>query len=651
MASIKLANYGNYVPEGTSPNARVAPGVRVGEGLQALGDALVRKGQQKEAERRQALDSQATVARANYDSSLNQLQTELLDKEAKGEITADELDAAFKEEAQIRRDGLLEAIPEDSRDKYRPLFDVSTIRATDQFLTAQRGRIHERRAGANQEVMQASLDQARKDPLTAIQTVDITVDGNRDLYKNPDETKRAFRDAAWTTNVGHKIENAQRISDLRELRKTLDDDKQFPGLEGLSRTKLQGQADARIRELKATYDADERGLRAQADFNAKMIADRAADPAAFVPGEREQYEKYLATVPDNVPNKKKAQLALSMATDLKGMAQMRSAERDKIVSEAQRAIGAAPTVQAKAEAIQRYEILAAATDRFNKQLADNPVRMWEAQTGEAWPTWDPQAPPAEQMRANVDRAADAAGRTGVNPGLVRPEAAKAVAVALKAMTPGEATKFFSDLTSPDPVTGHAVPQEMVDATIATIARDDAVVASAMQYGVHNARVGGNGEFIAPRILRGARDIEAGNVKVNSEEFDKAFDRVAGNAYSGFPDARRRDLDAAKAYWATLNDTDKKANKSNGMEYAALAVLGTKQTINGQTVFAPVGTDGAQFVSMFHEELSKALVARGWDENEIEAANLTAKPFKAGWSRYGVIYNNAVIVDLAIDVGD
>jgi len=650
MASIKLGNYGNYVPEGTSPTARVQPGVRVGEGLQALGDALIRKGQQKEAERKQALDAQATVARANYDSSLNQLQTDLLDKEAKGEITADQLDAAFKDEAHIRREQLLGAIPEDSRDKYRPFFDISTIKATDEFLTAQRGRIHERRSGANQEVMQASLDQARKDPLTAIQTVDITVDGNKDLYKNPDETKRAFRDAAWTTNVTSQIEGAQRIDDMRKLKNALNDDKQYPGLEGVSRTKLMAHADARIRELKATFDADERGTRAQADFNAKMIADRSADPAAFVPGEREQYDKYLAALPDNVPNKKKAQLALSMSTDLKAMAQMRSAERDKIVSDAQQAIGAAGTVPARVEAIQRYEILNAATDRFNKQIADNPVRMWEAQTGESWPTWDAQAPAAEQMRANVDRAADAAGRTGVNPGLVRPEASKAVAVALKSMEPGEAAKFFSDLTSPDPVTGHTVPQEMVDATIATIGRDDSVVASAMQYGVHNARVNGTGEFIAPRILRGARDIEAGNVKVNSEEFDKAFDRVAGNAYSGFPDARRRDMDAAKAYWATLNDTDKKADKRNGMEYATQAVLGAKQTINGQSVFAPVGMDGADFTSMFHAELSKQLKARGWDDNEIEAANATAKPFKAGWSRYGIIYNGAVVRDLAIDVG-
>lgn len=646
MATIKIGQQGDSI---VAPSyARPGPQVRVGEGIAALGQTLQRMGQQKQREADEAEKTQMMVRSAEYDSSLNDLTNDVLDKERSGELDANGLDEYWKQEAEIRQQQFLESVPENRRDRYRPLFELRTLDANGKFITAQRGRIAERSAQATENVLEANADIARKDPWRAIFNVETLLFSKPKDFKDPEATRRAFTNVAWTSNVRDKLEAPMSLAEVRELwdpktgKGMLDDDNQFPGLDGDNRTKLKKEAESKIRQMKADYEAANAGALAVYDNNLAVYNKDVSSGRKQTAQERQQWETYINGAPDKAKNKKEAQMMFELQDDITAMALMGPTERAKEVNKRQAAVGAAANVQQRADALIRHDIFEKVQKNFDQMTQDNPIALWELSTDQNWPVYDPRRPLLEQLVEATQPAANVKGVTKRQPGLVRPEFAPAVAEALRLMPEQAAVQFFNDMTKPEtPITPEALM-----ATIDTIAKHDGLLGTAMRYGVKKAvAVNGDGEMIAPKIMRGARELKAGNVKV-PESLDKEFDKHTGNFYAGFPDARASDLEAAKAYWAASPRNPKDLPEKSFRE-AIDSTIGKSVTKNGQRIYPPVNMKSSNLSYAWDQALTKS-----FEKNQLPQLDRTmfaefGKPAMTNADGvYKLLYNGRyILVDL------
>lgn len=630
MAKIRLGGFGEYVA-GT-PARRPVPSVSVGAGLEALGAGVQRMAAEKQREEDEGLRSRALVVAAQFENDLGAKATELLDREAKGEVQVSELDALYKEETGILYEGALEQFPENSREQYRQLFDLRSIDAAGKFQLQQRGRIQENKARDFDNVLNANAQIALTDPLRAIdatdQYVDLTAPDVHLSAERAGEVKARFRNRAWENNLRNKLVDSKRISEVKDIRKQLDDEKLFPGMVPETRIQLKAYAESKRNSLEAEYEASNRMARAQAKANLDgMTRDLMSGrdiPAETVIG----YETYIKGVPDDVPEKRQAMIAQELHPQVRQMLTMTPAARAKFLNEKETALQAL-TGTARLDALVRANLLQEAAADIERRNANDPYGQWSAYTGLAVAPLDPDLELVPQLAARAQVAAQAQALTGKNPGLILPAERTVMAKAVKGMTQEQAEGFFAAMRK--------LPNRaMVEQTFQDMGQAEPSVAYAGAFALIEAR-DEEGRGVGPMILRGQKVIESKSLKMPSPDaFRKEFDALAGGAFKDAEAAYGANLDSVRNYYAAIAATSDKLPDgkidNSAFERAFRAVMGNNApvTIHDVQVFPPYGMHAAVFPGAFSAALKTTLDASGvpYTEDARQALMDGAKPRQA-----------------------
>lgn len=645
MAKIRLGNFGEYVA-GT-PSRRPVPRVGVGDGLEALGAGVQRLGEQKQVEEDQALRSRALVIAAEYENGLSAKAVDLLDREARGQAQVSELDALWKEETGILYEQALEQIPEDKREQYRTLFDLRSVDAAGKFQLQQRGRIQENRARDFDGVLAANAQLALKEPDRAIkateQYVDLTAADVNLSAEKAGEVKARFRDRAWENNLRNRLVDSKRISEVKDIRKQLDDMALFSGLTPESRLQLKSYADAKKNSLEAEYEAANRmadaQMRANLDGITRDLLSGRDIPSEAVVG----YENFIKTAPDTMPQKREALIAQELHPQVRQMLAMTPAKRVAFINSKEEALKGL-TGQARLDALVRTNLLREAAADIERRNDSDPYGQWGAWTGLAVAPLDPDVDLVSQLAARAPVAAQALALTGKQPGLL-PSERTVMAKAVLGMTQEQAEGFFDAMRK--------IPQrEYVQQIFKDMAQAEPVVGYAGSYALIEAR-DAEGRDVGAMVLRGRKAIEKKNLKMPSPEaFRKQFDPLAGGAFANSETAYGAALDLVRNYYAAIVATGDKLPDGkmddDAFNRAFKAVMGNDApaSVNDVQVFPPYGMKSAEFPEAFTAALEDTLTASGlaYTEDAREALLERAKPRQAdGMGNFYLDWNGEWLV--------
>ena len=630
MAKIRVGDFGNDIP--TPSYARDVGRVKVGAGLAQLGQALQNMGAKKQAEAKEAERGQAYVVAARYESALEQKRTDLLDREARGELTVDQLDESWREETQLLREEAMNSFPEESRDQYLPLFELREIDQSGKFITQQRGRIQENKVRDLDTGLNANAQIALKDPERAImltdQLVDLSAPGASISSEKAGELKARFRDRAWENNLRNRLVDSKRISEVKDLRRSLDNLEKYPGMVPETRLQLKAYADSKKNALEAEYDASQRMLRAEAATNlngiTKDLMSGREIPVETVIG----YGDYVKDLPDDIPQKREALIAQELHPRIRMMVAMKPTERAAMLN-AEEAKLQGLAGKERLDGLVRVNLLREAATDIQRRNDNDPYGQLEAWSGMVVPPLDTDSDLIPQLGDRATWAARAQSLTGRNPGLLKPDERTVMAKGILGMTQEQQEVFFAGMRE--------LPQrELVQQTFKDLAQAEPMVAYAGAYALIEARDAEKRD-VGAMLLRGKKAIDNKALKMPDDTFfRKRFDDAVGGAFGSSVSARGASLDMVKNYYAAIVATSDKpvagAGDQDAFDSAFKAVMGgdAPVTINKAQVFPPYGMKPDDFEQGFATSLDRALDASGLavTADAREALHERAKPRQA-----------------------
>lgn len=643
MAKIQVGQFGNELPQPQYP--RDQGRVRVGEGLAQLGETLQRMGRQKEAEAKEAQKNGAYVSAAKFENALEAKRTDLLDREARGEVKTDELDQHWQEETQMLREHAMAELPEESRHEYGYLFDLRQLDQSGKFVTQQRGRIQENLVRDLDTGIQANAQIAIKDPARAIGLTEQLVDGtapNADI--SPDkatEIKAKFRDRAWENNLRNKLVDSGRISEVKDIRKQLDELNNFPGMTPETRLQLKSYADSKRHALEAEYEAAGRMARAEAKSNLDGITRDLMSGREIPVDTVIQYGDYIKGLPNDIPEKQQATIAQELHPQIRMMLAMRPDERARFLNQKESDLDGL-SGKDRLAALTRLNILDEAARGIERRNDNDPYGQLEAYTGQTVPPLDPGGDIVAQTTARNTYAARAQAMTGKNPGLYKPDENTVMAKGILGMTQ-EQYEAYMDGMRKNP------QRPLVDQTFKNLAQAEPAVGYAGAYsmvGPTGAR-DSEGRDVGAMILRGKKAIEHKSLKMPDESFFRTnFDEASGGAFAGSEAARGAAYDLVRNYYAAIATTSDKPISGTGdtsifgRSFRAIMGSDAPATVNKAQVFPPYGMAPSEFQAGFSLALDNALDASGitYTADGRKALHERAKPRQAdGMGNYWMEY--------------
>lgn len=426
---------------------------------------------------------------------------------------------------------------------------------------------------------------------------------------------QAWKDGLWQTQVTQRFTDAGAdITALKTLQADLTDGDGFYAtrMDPQQRAVAASSVASRIMQVEnaARVEADKRETVA-----AGVVKDMQAQVAAGIPPTPDTLASWMAAT-KGTSHEAEAIAGVKMIGEVAEVRRMAPAAQQKYIADREARLntgGGSPLEKSQ------LATLRAALENDQKQMADDPLQYVRNMTGKEAPPL-----PFDKLQggdvgavttALADRVATlAALRRGGMPVAMKPlktEEVTQLTSVLSGMPPERLVEVYA------PLRAAAGSEDTYAAIMAQIAPGAPLQAYAGGLAVQPG-----GRHVAEMVLRGERLLAGKDGKTfampPAKEFELLFAEDSGNAYQGRPEARQRDLAAAKAVYAASVSSAGKTGADGIDERAFEASMrairggGGVAEIGGQQTITPWGMDPDDFEDQAEPQIEAALRDAGLD---------------------------------------